>query len=125
MNVSLLHCGKRRMPYKKIDIRSPHKKLYADKCWIEGEKFETISIYEFRCPHCFQARGEQSIYGWIGHPYHPNEKETPLFKIPAKHLNQWNVWISERKIQYESKGVWTVQGSEPQWPFRFRSRVSL
>lgn len=125
MTVSLLHCGKRRHPYKRTDIYSPGKKLYGDKCWLDGNDYEMISVYEFRCPGCFSARASQSVFGWVGYPYNPSEKPSQLFKIPNKHLSQWLFWMRHLEVPNNRRGVWTVQGSENQWPFRFRKKISL
>lgn len=125
MITTLLHCGKRRLPYRRVDIYPPAQKLYAERAWIDAGRFESIAVFEYRCTGCYQARSRQSVFAWMGFPYKPKEKPTPLFKIPNKHLDKWLSWMQYHPLPLNRKGVMTVQGSESQWPYRFRAKISI
>jgi len=119
----LLHCGKRRVPSRRVDIRPPSEmmRLQAQDVNLK-EVFELISVYEFFCPNCLRMNGQPWHYAWIGHYYNSRLGKSPLLKIAPKQLSKWLDWISDRKIMHSARAVDSVRGSQDVFPYRLVNR---
>ena len=121
--VSLLHCGKRRTPTRRVDIHAPDHQIQMGRHAVNlKEIFQLISIYEFFCPNCLKMNGEPWHYAWLGHYFNLKLGKSDIRKIQEKHLPQWLVWIKDRRFIENKNGTDTVQGSQNCFPYRLVSR---